>query len=222
MIEIVLDVSANTFKNDVNYFKRMVDEIKKIDSKEYKITFKTQLFEPTSKAAEVNECLLHDTFIEMHRYCNQSGYQLTSSVFDLYSLKFLLEFNIPFVKIACRPETYFLLGFIPRKIHVYISTDCRKNCSDFPYYGNEHLLECIPEYPASEEDYLKHSFQKGRWELNISDHTPGMYLFKKFVDYKKMEEGTYIFEMHYVLERDAKNPDAGLFAKTIDELRGML
>jgi sialic acid synthase SpsE len=226
MIEVILDVSANTFKNDIEYFKRMVDEIIKIDSKKYKIIFKTQLFSPESEVAKINKCLNPATFTGMYTYCKGKEYQLTSSVFDKFSLDFLLLHDIPFVKIACRPEMYFLIGRIPREIQVYISQDLRDGVNSIPYYGNEEILDCIPEYPAHINDYKK-IFKFGRPFLNISDHTQGTELFNKFIEYHndlQIEDNKMksIFEMHYVLEREKDNPDSGPFAKTINELKEIL
>jgi hypothetical protein len=56
-------------------------------------------------------------------YARDKGYKTTASVFDEFSLYCLLKYNIPFVKIANRPDLYWLAGEVPRKIPVYMSGD---------------------------------------------------------------------------------------------------
>ena len=168
MIQIVLDVSANTFKNDINYFENMVKQIDAIDSNRYNIVFKTQLFSKDSEAAKVNKLLHPRIYEKMNLICEEYGYSLTSSVFDRESLIFLLQFieYIPFIKIACRPDLYHLLSNIPDDIPVYVSVDCRESIPDITFktlLTNKEirLLKCIPEYPANTKEYIKNIFGDG-------------------------------------------------------------
>ncbi len=237
MIQIVLDVSANTFKNDIVYFENMVQQIRTIDSRKYQITFKTQLFSKDSEAAKINIVLEHTIFYKMKCICEDYRYGLTSSIFDISSLVFLLDYiNLPFIKIACRPDLYNLIESIPNNIPVYVSIDCRESGpSAFFHYqlANRTIrtLKCIPEYPAKTKDYIDNIFKtKEPIYSNISDHTTDLKLFnywKSNLSY--MGESGYnfpfkyeIFELHYVLEHDSNNPDAGAFAKTIKDLKEIL
>ena len=240
MAEIILDVAPNTFKNDLYYFDKMVKFIKKIDTNKYDIIFKTQMFGGLSEAAKVNIRLDNSLLKEMNIICEGYGYKFTSSVFDYYSLVCLLGagFPVPFVKLACRPELYYLSAHIPRGIPIYMSVDTRKFSSvnalnqeieilakrrkmilrDQGIEGAKFLL-CVPEYPCKESDYQFNLFNR-----SISDHTEGLKLFDRwendnaFVDELTRNQSNCCFEMHYVLDRDQSNPDAGSFAKTISEL----
>ncbi len=42
--------------------------------------------------------------------------KLTASVFDLNSLKFLLKFDVPFIKVSCNKDKYNLVDHIPRAL----------------------------------------------------------------------------------------------------------
>ncbi len=240
MAEIILDVAPNTFKNDLDYFEEMVNAIRKIDTEKYDIIFKTQMFGSNSEAAKVNLRLANSILKEMNTICEECGYKFTSSVFDYYSLVCLLGagFPVPFVKFACRPELYYLSNFIPHGVPIYMSIDTRKYQSvnslnqeieilvkrrkmillDHEIDSDKFLL-CVPEYPCKESDYQFNLFNR-----SISDHTEGLKLFDRwendnaFVDELTRNQSKCCFEMHYILDRDQSNPDAGPFAKTISEL----
>lgn len=220
MSQIILDISANTFKNDINYAKKMIDEVYKIDTKKHEIIFKTQLFE---KAGE-NIVLDHDVFDKLYKYCDSYGYMLTSSVFDLPSLKFLLKYSVPFIKIANNRRLDWLIGEIPRRIPVYMSVGSLKEDSmireckcdgnvDFVY--NCETLYCVSDYENASMKNYEETFEEwlNKKPLNISDHTTNWDLFNKY----KPE----IYECHYKLE-DSTGLDAGEFARTPIQLSCIL
>lgn len=217
MSQIIFDISANNHKNDLNTVFTMIDMISSIDSKKHSITFKHQLFEKSDK----NVVLKHDIFNLAYKYAAEKGYKTTASVFDLASLFFLLQHEISFIKIACDSKLYRLIGEIPRKIPVYVSM--------YKEYLNRltgntsgiKLLACVPKYPAKIEEYDKTIDLIFGWidfidvHYNISDHTVGLDLFKKYE--KKI--GTY--ECHLKLD-SSKGLDAGDWAKTPQQLEEIL
>ena len=209
-MEIILDLgSGNTCRNDIGYGKRMIDEVAAIDTRKHKVIFKMQLF----RDQPPNEHLARNVFANMYAHAKQLGYQMTASVFDTESLKFLLTFkDLPFIKIACRPELYWLIGEMPRNIPVYASMSF-DTIIDFPW-NNGISLFCIPKYPAPFEDYDKYLSESEM--CAVSDHSPGLELFKKYQDTLS------IWEKHLVLEHDDKNPDGGVFAVTPEELSEIL
>jgi sialic acid synthase SpsE len=137
---------------------------------------------------------------------------VTSSVFDLYSLQFLLKhYDIPFVKIANNRSLDWLIGHVPRRIPVYVSID-EKNYKDAPAISSSiQRLTCVSKYPCKASDY---KYMMIRLTEGISDHTTNWDLYNKY----KPE----IYECHYVLEHDPNNLDGGLFARTIDQLKEVL
>jgi len=202
MAKIILDLgSGNTCRNDHGIIEEMIYAIKSIDTGKHEVILKWQLFE----SAPPNVPLKHEAFEYAYRIGAILGYETTSSVFDKQSLAFLLKFDIPFVKIACRPELYKL------------APDCGVSVYG-SYYDFEPgvyvdtCLACVPKYPALLKDY-EDRFTPGQLKI-VSDHTVGWRLFNKY--------RPDIIEKHFVLERDEKNPDSGPFAVTPKELEQIL
>ena len=204
MSQIILDISANTHKNDWEYLKRMLDELKAVDTGKYEIIIKHQLFQ----RAGDNTVLHHGIFRKAYDYAEKLGYKTTSSAFDEESLRFLLGYDIPFVKIANNRSLDYLIGEIPRKVPVYVSHSNNK-----PKYSSDCIyMACIGSYPASIDDYEK--VHKGKnLSFAISDHTTNWDLFNTY----KPE----ILEVHYKLE-DSTGLDAGEFARTPSQLAEIL
>jgi sialic acid synthase SpsE len=187
MSQIILDMgSGNTCKNSVDYAYKMIDAVAAIDSHKHEVIFKWQLFQDEPP----NVPLDHLVFGRAYAHAKGFGYKTTSSVFDKPSLDFLLNFDIPFVKIACRPRIYWLIGEVPRKLPVYVSWTGEEMIR-----GDIIRMFCVPKYPAEVSDYPKGASV-------ISDHTRGLDLWK--------QSSPRIWEKHFVLEYDPNNPDAAL------------
>ena len=210
-MELILDIgSGNTLKS-FGVGRKLIDEVMIRDSRKHKIIFKAQLFQD----APPNIPLNWDVFADLMCYSWEAGYPMTSSVFDLPSLEYLLGFmwKLPFVKIACRPDLYWLIGEIPRKIPVYVSVE---DGQEWPEFDDRkiYILSCVPAYPAEISDYSAPNYNNS---YGISDHTVGWRLFNRYNKY-----GMGCWEKHLVPEHSADNPDAGLFAVTPTELEGII
>ena len=209
MSQIILDFgSGNTCKNNKEYIKRMIDELKAVDTGKHEVIIKWQLF----KEAGNNIPLEYDMLILAYNYAKSLGYKTTASVFDKDSLEFLINwFDIPFIKIANNPKYYNLIGEVPRNIPVYVST---KNIESYEYMNDRNLdsMCCVSNYPANIEDY-ENNFKNTQLRLSISDHTTDFKLFKKYIP--------YVIEWHYKLE-DSTGLDAGEFARTPKQLSEVL
>ena len=212
MSQIILDMgSGNTCQNNWDIAKKMIDTVAEIDTHKHEVIFKYQLFEK----AEPNIPLYRDIFARAYTYTESLGYQTTSSVFDIHALNYLLMWDIPFVKIPCRPELYWLIGEIPRKYMVYVSIE---NLIYYELYQNYFIgardveMACVPKYPAKIDEY-EEMFDTELGEA-ISDHVKGLSLWYIFEP--------EIWEKHFCLEHDDKNPDAGDFAITPEELKEIL
>jgi len=216
MSRIIIDMgSGNTCRNDFTIVKRMIDELKAVDTGKHEIIIKWQIFE---KAGQ-NIVLLPETFDYAYEYAAKLGYKTTASVFDLNSLKFLLEYDIPFVKIANRRDLDWLIGEVLRKIPICISIgehepSIKYFYTDgfaFPLQG-DMKMHCISNYPARYDDYIK-AFTPDQLHTGISDHTTCFSLFRKFEP--------ELVEWHYRLN-DSTGLDAGPFARTPKQLREVL
>jgi sialic acid synthase SpsE len=203
-MQIILDISANTHKNDMDYFKEMIRIVKYVDNKKHEIIIKGQIFEKAGDNIPQEKKL----WGYMMNFCEEYGYKLTASVFDKPSLNFLLFFNPCFIKIANNRELDWLIGEIPRKIPVY------QSLSPKDYWGhtnlrNDHVyLLCVSKYPAKVSDY-----EYKLWPRAISDHTIGTELVSRY--------RPDIYECHFCLE-DSTGLDAGPWAKRPDELKEIL
>ena len=203
---IILDFgSGNTCKNSKRYITQMINKLVEVDSRKHEVVIKFQLF----KDVPPNIPLRHDVFRFAYEYAKEKGYKTTASVFDMDSLQFLLTYDIPFVKLANRPDLYWLAGEVPRKIPVYTSVHWGGVATET---DKHKTLCCISKYPAEHLDYAT-DFTPIALSRGISDHTTDFTLYHKY----KPE----IYECHYKLA-DSTGPDAGLFARTPEQLREVL
>ena len=210
MSNIILDFgSGNSSCNDRGIIREMYDELKAVDTGKHRIYIKWQLFE---KAGD-NIPLLPESFEYAYEYGTSLGYEVTSSVFDKNSLDFLLNFDVPFVKIANNRKLDWLIGFAPRNILVVVSYGSIEDLKTAPKENIKRLL-CVSEYPADILKYeafdLEYYIKSG---YGISDHTTDFTLFNKY-------HPDWI-EMHYKLA-DSTGLDAGPFAKTAEQFAEIL
>lgn len=210
MARIILDFgSGNTCQNDNRIVMQMYDELQKVDTGKHNVSVKWQLFKEAGK----NVPLYKEVFDFAYLHGRKLGYPVTASVFDLDSLKFLLQYDTPFIKIANRPDLYWLIEEVPRRIPVYVSQskiwmDCHGKIIS---PENVVCLACVSQYPAKAEDY-ENIFHSNFLKF-ISDHTTDFTLWYKYQP--------DIIEWHYKLE-DSKGLDAGSFARTPKQLREIL
>ena len=205
----ILDMgSGNTSKNDITIIKKMIDALAEVDP-ERKFIIKWQLF----KDVPPNIPLEQKKFAFAYYYAESLGYKITASVFDIASLEFLLIYNIPFVKIANRPDLYWLIGEVPRKIPVIVSYNGKYN--DYLYSHDEYDINyelcCISEYPTNINKYNT-NFEIFELKQGISDHTSDWQLYLKY--------RPEIYECHFKLP-DSTGPDAGSFARTPDDIKNI-
>ena len=204
---IILDFgSGNTCKNDILYIARMIDELKAVDTGKHQVIIKWQLFE---KAGD-NIPLDFSRFSFAYEYAKKHGYETTASVFDVKSLNYLLLFDVPFIKIANRPDLYWLAGEVPRKVPVYMSASGLSLQSEY-FSDGDVVLNCVSKYPATAEEYVKIFGASSTWGL--SDHTTDFKLYHKY--------NPKIYECHYKLS-DSTGLDAGDFARMPEQLGEIL
>jgi sialic acid synthase SpsE len=211
-LQIVLDVGSGATLPDYAAVDRIVDAVKHAWASDNDVVLKAQLFTniPPNKPLEL------PVFDHLYTKADKADIKVTASVFDEQSVKFLLGYPVPFVKIACRPDLYWLGNLVPRGIPLYVSYDCRDpNAAGKIPEKADVALACVPEYPAQFNDYRSWV----RWS-GVSDHTAGLYLFQEI--HRDTTEIT-VWEKHLVERRgDPKNPDSGEFALECMELVDVL
>lgn len=201
MAQIILDFgSGNTCKNDKRIIETMIRQVAEFDTT-HEVIIKWQLFQ----SAPPNVPLDRECFKYAYNLADHLCIETTSSVFDLDSLRYLMGFRVPFVKIANRPDLYELYQY--STVPVYIST-----AQSGLHIDDAVMMACVSKYPAMAEEY-EHNFSP--YELkHISDHTVGWGLY--------FRHKPDIIEKHFVHEREEGNPDAGPFAVTQEQLSEVL
>jgi len=201
--------SGNTCRNDVSLAHDMIDAVIGKDTGKHKIVFKWQLFYNMPP----NEKLDWRVFTDAYEHAASRGYETTASVFNEECLQFLLEFDVPVVKLPCVRELYPLAKKVPADIPVIVSYPNATRVADVK--RNAHIIPlcCVREYPA---DMVKYGsmFDGDQLRFGISDHTEGWGMYHVYQP--------QWLEKHVVLEHDEDNPDAGPFAATVEELGEIL
>lgn len=198
---IILELGSGNSIRGVEDVTRFIDAIMEVTDERPVLKFQLFKNEPPNKPLE------RGLFEFAYDYGTDNGFPVTASVFDADDMAFLLNFDIPFVKIACRPRLYPLArtahAFGIKTVVSYpANAEMGKSSMVIP-------LCCVPKYPAEQYEYEKR-FTTDWLRHGISDHTPGFGLYKTY----KPEW----YEKHIVMERDEGNPDAGPFAATVEEL----
>ena len=182
---VVLDFgSGETCRNDPDIAYRMIDELDKVDTRRHNVVIKWQLekdpptIERDGKKIRATP-LSQGVFALAYSHAYWKGYWTTASVFDDESLDYLLQFNVPFIKIANKPYKYFLLKKIPKNKKVFVSIgpgfDKKVLSKEYP---NVKFLHCVSDYPADPTVY-ETSFGRAL-SYSISDHTSDFYLYNKY------------------------------------------
>lgn len=191
--------SGDTCKNDLDQIRAMIDAVAAADLNK-RCILKWQLF--LEQKFEHVDTLSRTSFRFAFDYAWSKGFKTTASIFDETSLKFLLQFNVPFIKLACRTNEYEfrkdahgLIGYIVRNKPLILSCESHQAINDTifsefynPLYDN--ILACVPHYPAVADEYLSR-FDMSELVNGISDHTIGLGLYKAI--------RPRIFEKHFVL-----------------------
>lgn len=212
---IILDMGSGlTCKNDIGQVKDMIRSVSDHDPRTAEIILKWQLFQRFGEL----EPLHHGVFSMAYDYAIGYGYSTTASVFDRASLRFLLQFTTPFVKIACLRDRMYL-GDEWRNMGWWESAVVA-SYDDSAHRGalvgkGWHPLACVREYPATVESY-ETRFSPEWLSAGLSDHTDhsdSMYLFNAY--------RPAIYETHYCLPHQT-GPDTGSFALRPLQLEAML
>lgn len=174
--------------------------------------------------------LSFDQFREIQAYCQKKGIIFLSTPFDLDSIDFLQEINIPFWKIPSGEITNlpYLIRIAKTGKDIILSTGMSTmeeiaNALDILKSngaGNITLLHCNTEYPTPYEDVnlramktLKDTFQI---PVGYSDHTQGIE-----VPIAAVASGACVIEKHFTLDKTMEGPDHKASLEP-DELKNMV
>jgi N-acetylneuraminate synthase len=157
----------------------------------------------------------HYTLIE---YCRKQNIQFLSTGFDLESLDFLYEINIPFFKIPSGEITNlpYLKKIASFGKEVILSTgmanlgEIEQALAVLTKYGinlsNITVLHCNTEYPTPMQDVNLKAMQSIQQAFGVkvgySDHTMGIE-----VAIAAVTLGATVIEKHFTLDKNADGPD---------------
>lgn len=174
--------------------------------------------------------LSFEQYIKIKKYCDDKNIIFLSSPFDIPSINFLQEINIPFWKIPSGEITNLpylkliaqshkdvilstgmcTLSEIKQSIEILKENGC----------GNITLLQCNTEYPTPMEDVNLNAMLtlKEQFHLNVgySDHTVGIE-----VPIAAVAMGAVIIEKHFTLDKNMEGPDHKASLEP-DELKAMV
>jgi len=160
--------------------------------------------------------LSYSQFKELHAYCRRKGIIFLSSPFDLGSIDFLDELDVPYFKIPSGEITNFpLLRRIgEKKRPVILSTgmatlgEVEDAVNELRSAGSKDiiLLHCTTNYPALPEEVNLRAMltMKKAFALPVgySDHTLGI-----AVPIAAVALGAVVIEKHLTLDRNLPGPD---------------
>lgn len=169
-------------------------------------------------------------FDRLERKCNKLGIQFLSTPFDLESIKYLNNLNMPFWKIPSGEITNYpyLLAIAKTQKPVVMSTGMStleeieqavKVLTENGTHGLR-LLHCNTEYPTPFEDVnlqvMKTLRERFGVEVGYSDHTKGIE-----VPIAAVAMGATVIEKHFTLDRNMEGPDHKASLEP-DELKRMV
>lgn len=174
--------------------------------------------------------LSFEQFRSIKGYCEKKGILFLSTPFDLDSIDFLQEIDIPFWKIPSGEITNlpYLEKIAKTKKDIILSTGMstmeeigqaldilKKNGA-----GNITLLHCNTEYPTPFEDVNLQAMKTMKKAFGVSvgysDHTVGIE-----VPVAAVAMGATVIEKHFTLDKNMEGPDHKASLEP-DELRQMV
>ncbi len=151
--------------------------------------------------------------IELMGYCEQKGIKYLSAPFDLYSIDFLANTNIEYVKIPSgeinNPPYLRKVNKLGKPVILSTGMSTMEEVAqalEFLKDVKVSLLHCTTEYPCPFESVNLKAMvsMRERFGLPIgySDHTPGIE-----VAVAAVAMGATIIEKHFTLDRNMEGPD---------------
>ena len=174
--------------------------------------------------------LTFDEFDELFDYCNEIGIVPLSTPFDIKSIKYLSEKNMPFWKIPSGEITNlpYLLAIAETGKPVVMSTgmsdltevEAAVKVLQDNGVKDITLLQCNTEYPTPFEDVNLNAMltMKEQFGLPVgySDHTRGIE-----ISLAAAAMGAEVIEKHFTLDRNMEGPDHKASLEP-DELKKMV
>ncbi len=185
--------------------------------------------EESQKAMLSKLLLSFEDFVELAKYCKETGIQFLSTPFDIESIHFLNDlqdiWKVPSGEITNYP---YLVEIGKTKKKVILSTgmaemdEIQAAIDVLKENGTEDItiLHCTTEYPAPIKDVNLNVIQTMRdafgYPVGYSDHTQGIE-----VDLAAVALGATVIEKHFTQDRSLPGPDHKASLEP-DELKAMV
>lgn len=208
--ELIL-VAKRCGVNIVKFQKRNIDE--NILPKDKNTTRQTlsgiKSYEQYKKDLEFN----YNDYLEIDKFCNEIGIKWTASVWDISSVEFITQFDVPFIKIpsARINELELLKAVNATKKPVIISTGMSSEYEiDLAVKTLENLqaiMYCKSIYPPADEDLNLNGIQLlqekyPNIQIGYSSHDASIY---PIICASAL--GAELFELHITLNRNMYGSD---------------
>jgi len=155
-------------------------------------------------------------FLELKRYCDEQKIIFVSTPFDIQSIEFLSDFDMPFWKIPSGEITNlpYLIQIAKTNKPIVMSTGMAKiaeviwavDILKSNKAGDITLLHCNTEYPTPFRDVnlraMEELKEKTGLAVGYSDHTLGIE-----VSIAAVALGASIIEKHFTLNKNMEGPD---------------
>lgn len=212
LIEVAAEAGADIVKFQTGLLDNLVSKSAKMAEYQVANTGKKE-----SQKDMLRKLLLgFDDFIILADYCKKCGITFLSTPFDIDSIRFLEDLNMPFWKIPSGEVTNYPylceIGKTGRPVimstgmcEMYEIQDAIDVLNE-KGAGNISLMHCNTEYPTPYEDVNLCAMQTMRdgfgLEVGYSDHTKGIE-----VPVAAVALGATIIEKHFTLSRNMEGPD---------------
>jgi N-acetylneuraminate synthase len=208
----LIDIAKDGGCQYVKFQKRTIDEVytkEELDAPRESPWGKT--FRAQKEGLEFSK----EAYIEIDRYCKEKGIGWFASPWDEKSVDFLMEFDVPFIKVAAACVTHIALL---KKIRAtgkpvilsvgMCSFDELHAALDILGDNCEYLLSCTSTYPTKVEDMnmnkivaLKNMYED-QYRIGFSNHSAGI-LFITMAGVM----GAEMIEYHITLDRSMYGSD---------------
>ena len=216
---IIAEIGSN-FNQDLKMGKKLIHEAKKCgaDAVKFQLFNAMKLYPNNKKMFEIFKAieLRREWFLEFLDYAKKIKIDISASVFDVSSAKFISKLNVNFHKIASSELTNFKLVEILSKTKkpMFISTgmsdmlDIEMSHKKILKNGNQNIviMQCGSMYPLplkkANLNTLTSFKNKFRCGIGFSDHT-----LDDIASITAIGKGALVIEKHFTLSKKLLGPD---------------
>ena len=242
MVKVIAELGIN-HNGDLEIAKKLIDvawaagcdyvkfqkrDIDSVYTQEELDTYRESPWGTTTKKQKEGLEFGYQDYVEIDRYCKSKGIKWFASPWDMKSFNFLMDFNLPFMKIpsALITNNVLLTACVINKIPTILSTgmstgeEIHKAVEILGEYTH-CIMHCTSTYPTSPDEinikaihyifeYCQHVI-----EFGFSNHYPGLMAMLLAVAY-----GADMIEFHITLDRTMYGSDqaASIEPKGVFEL----